>query len=194
MKKKWNEKTKKFAVIVALATVGVGVLAGISLCIYKDTPQKVEIHQTELPEDMVDIPETDLNVPAIEGSAVSDSGEIIVSTEISQETGTEKEYVQSLQPTPVKTEDQKPDEKTMETKDSTGDRKESTPKSTEKLAEQQTKEEQSSGNTDSPKQGEVQGDKIYVEGFGWVDYNGGGTTEIPAPEIYENGNEIGIMD
>ena len=128
MKKKWNEKTKKFAVIVALATVGVGVLAGISLCIYKDTPQKVEIHQTELPEDMVDIPETDLNVPAIEGSAVSDSGEIIVSTEISQETGSEKEYVQSLQPTPVKTEDQKPDEGT---KDFTREKKESTPKSTE---------------------------------------------------------------
>ncbi len=191
MKKKWNEKTKKFAVIVALATVGVGVLAGISLCIYKDTPQKVEIHQTELPEDMVDIPETDLNVPAIEGSAVSDSGEIIVSTEISQETGSEKEYVQSLQPTPVKTEDQKPDEGT---KDFTREKKESTPKSTEKLAEQQPSEAQPSGENNSPKHGDIQGDKIYFDGFGWVDYNGGETIEIQAEEIYENGNKIGIMD
>lgn len=191
MKKMWNEKTKKFAVIVALATVGVGVLAGISLCIYKDTPQKVEIHQTELPEDMVDIPETDLNVPAIEGSAVSDSGEIIVSTEISQETGSEKEYVQSLQPTPVKTEDQKPDEGT---KDFTREKKESTPKSTEKLAEQQPSEAQPSGENNSPKHGDIQGDKIYFDGFGWVDYNGGETIEIQAEEIYENGNKIGIMD
>lgn len=191
MKKKWNEKTKKFAVIAALAVVGVGVLAGISLCIYKDTPQEVEIHQTELSEDTVDIPKTDLNVSAKEGSATSDSEEMVVSTETSQETESEKGYVQSLQPTPVKTEDQKPDE---ETKDSTREKKESTPKSTEKLVEQQSPEAQPSGDDNTPRHGDIQGDKIYFDGFGWVDYNGGETIEIQAEEIYENGNKIGIMD
>lgn len=191
MKKKWNEKTKKFAVIAALAVVGVGVLAGISLCIYKDTPQEVEIHQTELSEDTVDIPKTDLNVSAKEGSATSDSEEMVVSTEISQETESEKGYVQSLQPTPVKTEDQKPDE---EIKDSTREKKESTPKSTEKLVEQQSPEAQPSGDDNTPRHGDIQGDKIYFDGFGWVDYNGGETIEIQAEEIYENGNKIGIMD
>lgn len=191
MKKKWNEKTKKFAVIAALAVVGVGVLAGISLCIYKDTPQEVEIHQTELSEDTVDIPETDLNVSPKEGAATSDSEEMVVSTEISQETESEKGYVQSLQPTPVKTEDQKPDE---EIKDSTREKKESTPKSTEKLVEQQSPEAQPSGDDNTPRHGDIQGDKIYFDGFGWVDYNGGETIEIQAEEIYENGNKIGIMD
>ena len=191
MKKKWNEKTKKFAVIAALAVVGVGVLAGISLCIYKDTPQEVEIHQTELSEDTVDIPETDLNGSAKEGAATSDSEEMVVSTEISQETESEKGYVQSLQPTPVKTEDQKPDE---EIKDSTREKKESTPKSTEKLVEQQSPEAQPSGDDNTPRHGDIQGDKIYFDGFGWVDYNGGETIEIQAEEIYENGNKIGIMD
>lgn len=191
MKKKWNEKTKKFAVIAALAVVGVGVLAGISLCIYKDTPQEVEIHQTELSEDTVDIPKTDLNVSAKEGSATSDSEEMVVSTETSQETESEKGYVQSLQPTPVKTEDQKPDE---EIKDSTREKKESTPKSTEKLVEQQSPEAQPSGDDNTPRHGDIQGDKIYFDGFGWVDYNGGETIEIQAEEIYENGNKIGIMD
>ena len=191
MKKKWNEKTKKFAVIAALAVVGVGVLAGISLCIYKDTPQEVEIHQTELSEDTVDIPETDLNVSPKEGAATSDSEEMVVSTEISQETESEKGYVQSLQPTPVKTEDQKPDE---EIKDSTREKKESTPKSTEKLVEQQSPEAQPSGDDNTPRHGDIQGDKIYFDGFGWVDYNGRETIEIQAEEIYENGNKIGIMD
>ena len=36
--------------------------------------------------------------------------------------------------------------------------------------------------------------KIYFEGFGWVDYNGGGTSGIQGDDIYENGNTIGIMD
>lgn len=46
----------------------------------------------------------------------------------------------------------------------------------------------------TPKDGDIKDGKIYFEGFGWVDYNGGGTSGIQGDDIYENGNTIGIMD
>lgn len=36
------------------------------------------------------------------------------------------------------------------------------------------------------------GDKVYVAGFGWVEYEGSNHCEDGA-DIYENGNKIGIM-
>ena len=36
------------------------------------------------------------------------------------------------------------------------------------------------------------GNKVYVEGFGWLDYQGPNHCEYGA-DIYENGNKIGIM-
>ena len=36
------------------------------------------------------------------------------------------------------------------------------------------------------------GDMIYVEGFGWLEYQGPNHCEYGA-DIYENGNKIGIM-
>ena len=53
---------------------------------------------------------------------------------------------------------------------------------------------QSAGNFSSPQNGTIQDGKIYIEGFGWVDYEGGGTEGIYAEDMYENGNTIGIMD
>ena len=120
MKKKWNEKTKKTAVIAALAAVGVIAVAGISLCIYKDTPQKVEIAEAEVSEDMVEIPENDLTVPATEDTKAQEAEQVVISTEISKEAETEDAHVQSIQPTPVKTEDQKPAEASTETDKKTG--------------------------------------------------------------------------
>ena len=37
------------------------------------------------------------------------------------------------------------------------------------------------------------GDKVYVAGFGWVEYEGPNHCEDGA-DIYENGNKIGIME
>lgn len=190
MKKKWNEKTKKITVITALAAVGVIALTGISLCIYKDAPQKVEIAESSAPEDMVDIPENCLNISAKEDAAAPKEDEIVVSTEVSKETGTENAYVQSLQPAPVKTENKKPAETSAEENVRTEEKKtENTGESAE-----QTQTEQPSGDAGSPKHGDIQGDKIYIDGFGWIDYNGGETVVIQADDIYENGNKIGIMD
>lgn len=194
MKKKWNEKTKKTAVIASLIAVGVIAIAGISLCIYKDAPQKAEIAEAEVSEDMVEIPENGLTVPATEDTKAQEAEHVVVSTEISKEAETEDTHVQSIQPTPVKTEDQKPAEASTETDKKTGDDQGSKPQDTVKQEPQQPQTEQPPENSDSPQHGEIRGDKMYVDGFGWVDYNGGGTIEIPAPDIYENGNKIGIMD
>lgn len=194
MKKKWNEKTKKTAVIASLTAVGVIAIVGISLCIYKDAPQKAEIAEAEVLEDMVEIPENDLTVSATEDTKAQEAEQVVVSTEISKEAETEDTHVQSIQPTPVKTEDQKPAEASTETDKKTGDDQGSKPQDTVKQEPQQSQTEQPPENSDSPQHGEIRGDKMYVDGFGWVDYNGGGTIEIPAPDIYENGNKIGIMD
>lgn len=194
MKKKWNEKTKKTAVIASLTAVGVIAITGISLCIYKDAPQKAEIAEAEVSEDMVEIPENDLTVPATEDTKAQEAEQVVVSTEISKEAETEDAHVQSIQPTPVKTEDQKPAEASTETDKKTGDDQGSKPQDTVKQKPQQSQTEQSPENSDSPQHGEIRGDKMYVDGFGWIDYNGGGTVVIPADDIYENGNKIGIMD
>ena len=193
MKKKWNEKTKKTAVIAALAAVGVIAIAGISLCIYKDAPQKVEIAEAEVSEDMVEIPENDLTVPATEDTKAQETEQVVVSTEISKEAETEDTHVQSIQPTPVKTEDQKPAEASTGTDKKTGEEQGSKPQETIK-PEPQQQTEQFPKDNDSPQYGEIRGDKIYIDGFGWIDYNGGETVVIPADDIYENGNKLGIMD
>lgn len=196
MKMKWNEKTKKITVIAALAAVGILTVTGISLCIYKDAPQKVEIAEAEEVEDRVDIPENNPTVTAAEDDVTAETEEMVVSTEVSKETETEKTYVQSIQQTPVKTEDQKPAEASTEEAKPAESDKAGKSEDTKKPAEQQPQpqKEQPSGNTDSPQHGDIQGDKIYIDGFGWIDYNGGETVVIPADDIYENGNKIGIMD
>ncbi len=42
--------------------------------------------------------------------------------------------------------------------------------------------------------GDIKDGMMYVEGFGWVPYEGGGGQGIYAADMYENGNKIGIMD
>lgn len=194
MKMKWNEKTKKITVIAALAAVGVLAVTGISLCIYKDAPQKVEIAEAEEAEDRVDIPENNQTVPTVEDTATAETEEMVVSTEVSKETEKEDTYVQSIQPTPVKTEDQKPAEASTEEAKQAESDKAGNPEDTKKPAGQQPQKEQPSGNTGIPQHGDIKDGKIYLDGFGWTDYNGGDTVVLPADDIYENGNKIGIMD
>lgn len=194
MKMKWNEKTKKITVIAALAAVGVLAVTGISLCIYKDAPQKVEIAEAEEAEDRVDIPENNQTVPTVEDTATAETEEMVVSTEVSKETEKEDTYVQSIQPTPVKTEDQKPAEASTEEAKQAESDKAGNPEDTKKPAGQQPQKEQPSGNTGTPQHGDIKDGKIYLDGFGWTDYNGGDTVVLPADDIYENGNKIGIMD
>ena len=66
-------------------------------------------------------------------------------------------------------------------------------------SELQTSAEQMPGKNSVPEQTlsqpskELQpGDKVYVTGFGWVEYEGPNRCE-DGTDIYENGNKIGVM-
>ncbi len=45
----------------------------------------------------------------------------------------------------------------------------------------------------TPANGTVRGDKIYVCGFGWIDYEGGGGIGEVNEQMYQNGNKIGCF-
>ncbi|MGN0657097.1 MAG: DUF6550 family protein, partial [Ruminiclostridium sp.] len=45
----------------------------------------------------------------------------------------------------------------------------------------------------TPANGTVRGDKIYVCGFGWIDYEGGGGIGEANEQMYQNGNKIGYF-
>ena len=60
-------------------------------------------------------------------------------------------------------------------------------------AHQEEQPEPEIGSIETPVASELQpGDKVYVAGFGWVEYEGPNHCEDGA-DIYENGNKIGIM-
>lgn len=44
---------------------------------------------------------------------------------------------------------------------------------------------------DTPQHGETKDGKIYINGFGWIDDNGGKTYGETAADMYQNGNKIG---
>lgn len=44
---------------------------------------------------------------------------------------------------------------------------------------------------DTPKHGDTKDGKIYINGFGWVEDEGGGGTGYVDTEMYQNGNKIG---
>lgn len=47
--------------------------------------------------------------------------------------------------------------------------------------------------SEQPKNGQVSGDQIYVQGFGWIDYEGGGGIGEVNEQMYQNGNKIGYF-
>lgn len=47
--------------------------------------------------------------------------------------------------------------------------------------------------TTTPKNGTIEGDMIWVQGFGWLEYEGGGGIGYYDAEMYTNGNKIGYF-
>ena len=47
--------------------------------------------------------------------------------------------------------------------------------------------------TTTPKNGTIEGDMIWVQGFGWIEYEGGGGIGYYDAEMYTNGNKIGYF-
>lgn len=195
--KKWNDKTKKIALAAALIAVGIGAFCGIRLCLITDKPVEVATETQKADEDDVNVV-VDTEYEDVE---VQETEELTVSTEPidSRKTADTDDATQSIQNDPVKTAENKPSEAPAEAA-TKAEQNGSSEKPENKKIPADTPDTTGDSGTDgtgassSPQNGEVKDGKIYIEGFGWVDYEGGGTSGTQADDIYENGNTIGIMD
>lgn len=195
--KKWNDKTKKIALAAALIAVGIGAFCGIRLCLITDKPVEVAAETQKADEDDVNVV-VDTEYEDVE---VQETEELTVSTEPidSRKTADTDDATQSIQNDPVKTAENKPSEAPAEAA-TKAEQNGSSEKPENKKIPADTPDTTGDSGTDgtgassSPQNGEVKDGKIYIEGFGWVDYEGGGTSGTQADDIYENGNTIGIMD
>lgn len=194
--KKWNDKTKKIALVVALLIVGAGAFCGIRLTLKTDKPVETA---KEIPMAAEEEEELTVNTEA-EETEVQDTERLVISTEPidSANTAETDDTTQSIQDNPIKTEENKPSEPPIEVTETEQGSFGEKPKNSEMPASTPDTSDNSEagdvGASDSPQNGEVRDGKIYIEGFGWVDYNGGGTSGTQADDMYENGNTIGIMD
>ncbi len=200
MKKKSNEKVKKTVLIAALCIMGAAALVGIVFSLYKEEiPEKVAAGVTPqaeqdvavewmAPSDAASVPDTAGQEPAVTPSA---EPEIIVLTDlgipISEDAGLE----QKNQADPVKEDMEKPSEPPAEIKEQQEQKLERKPENT---VIPDTRTTAAPVQENKPQHGQIQDGRIYLEGFGWVDYHGGGTVGIPADDMYENGNKVGSMD
>lgn len=187
-------KKKKIAVFAGLFAAGILAVTGICLCLYKEKPVDYIAENEEGPAETLQV-DSEREIPSPEPSEEpvsepSPEAELTVSTEIEpekEESGT----TQPLQEEPVKTEDEKPTEPPAEVAEAvTAD----TPPENTEIPAQTEPAPAPAANSGTPQHGTIQDGKIYLDGFGWVDYNGGATEVIQGDGIYENGNTIGIMD
>ena len=187
MKKTNSEKTKKVAVITGLLTVGVIAIVGIALCLYKEEAAAYSTEESETSLQEVEVNTEDL--PSVEST--EEQG-LVISTEAASE-NSENESTQALQKEPEKTENEKPTAP-PETAVSTEIGNPTVPPENQEIPAQTTPQSSEQSNTSDSQNGTVENGKIYIDGFGWIDYNGGETDVITGDEIYENGNTVGIME
>lgn len=191
--KKWNDKTKKMALVAALIVVGIGAFCGIRFTLISDSPVDAVVEPRKAAEDDIEV----VIDTEYEGVTVQDTENVTISIGPidSAKTADMDDTTQSIQNDPIKTEESKPDEPPAEitaTEQISSDEK---PENKEIPVSAEKPSESGNASTSSaPRDGEIKDGKIYFEGFGWVDYNGGGTSGTQADDIYENGNTIGIMD
>ena len=179
-----KDSTKKRLIIAGLAAVSVLLIFGISKVLYKEPVQT-------LPEESKPTKEMELVVDTEETGQVQDESEsteetkelvIEVETESSVESGE-----QEIQPEPMKTEDEKPEEPPALTEDA------DTTEATTPPAYEEP-EDTTPPADDTPSHGDTKDGMIYIDGFGWVPNEGGGGSGSNADDMYENGNKVGIMD
>ncbi|MCM1561602.1 MAG: hypothetical protein NC123_19010 [Butyrivibrio sp.] len=190
MKKTNQETTKKIAVFAGLLAAGALAVTGICLCLHKEEPVSLIAENEEAPVEKQQI-DMQIASPSPVPSTEEDtavSTDIIISTEIEPESRGE-ELVQPLQQEPVKTETEKPTDPPAE---AVAANDPNDPPENKEIPAQATP--QPGNNSSTPQHGSIQDGKIYIDGFGWIDYNGGATEVIQGDGIYENGNKIGIMD
>lgn len=188
MKKNDKEKTKKIAVVTGLVLTGVLAVAGISLTLKREEPATYLTDESDLTAEVnVDANITESTpTPSTEPTKEPD---IVISTDVTPDIEGEG-VLQSIQPDSVKTEEEKPSEPPADNQEAGTTDKNTPPDNTQIPAETTTKPDTS----DHPQNGTIRDGQIYVEGFGWVDYEGGGTSGTQADDMYENGNKVGSMD
>ncbi len=191
--RKWNDKTKKIALVAALFVVGIGAFCGIRFTLLTDKPVKAAVDIPKAAED-----DGGVVVDAeYEGLATQDTKELSISAEPidSVKTSDTNDTTQSIQNDPIKTEESQPTEQPAEVTEMEPHSSNEKPAIMEIPADtSENSGTDRAGTSGSPQNGEVSGGKIFIEGFGWIDYNGGGTSGTQADDMYENGNTIGIMD
>lgn len=190
--KKWNDKTKIIVLVTALFVVGIGAFCGIRFTLLTDKPVKAAVESPKAARDDGDVVDAEY-----EGLAIQDTKELSISAEPidSVKTANTNDTTQSIQNDPIKTEESKPSEPPAEVTEMEPNSSNEKPANTEIPADtSENSGTDRAGTSGSPQNGEVSGGKIFIEGFGWIDYNGGGTSGTQAADMYENGNTIGIMD
>ena len=168
-----SDKTKKTLTVVGLEALCVVLVIGISKSLYKEPEQTVAMG-TEVEEVTEVIVETESTQQAVEEDT-EEVPALIIETEVQTEL---EEGTQELQPEAEKTEEEKPE----------------TPPETEPKEENEQPTEPTPPANDTPSNGDTQDGMIYIEGFGWIENEGGGGSGTVDEDMYENGNKVGIMD
>ncbi|MFI3238913.1 MAG: DUF6550 family protein [Lachnospiraceae bacterium] len=173
MKKDYNTK-KKFT-IATLSVVAICLVGGLFYFMSDDENKEVNdsIPDTSVLEETIVVPEIEMDI------IIDPSTDLIPDEEIEVET------------TIISTDDE--DDKPLTQYDAVTPTDDSAPEVNEN-GEEEVKVYEPNASTD-PANGTISSDgtKIYMTGFGWVDWNGGGSEVIEAPNA-GTGDVIGIMD
>lgn len=170
-----SEKTKKTLLIVGLLVLCVVLAIGIGKALYKE-PEVSIAGGTEVEEATEVVVETETTQAAVEFIEETEvSTELVIETEVQSEV---EEGIQELQPEAEKTEEEKPE----------------TPPETTPEDEPTQPAENPEPSDNTPSNGDTQDGMIYIDGFGWIENEGGGGSGTVDEDMYENGNKVGIMD
>lgn len=191
-----SEKRKSKLLVAGLCVVCILLAGGIFWGLHRNGEKEEAV---ELAEETESIPLVVETVEETESITVKES-----ETEIEKMSETESEAmaetetetveessvtVQKLQETPVKPETPKAEEKPQNVENP----QHSVPEETVSQESQPAEEIPPVNDNSAPKTGDIKDGMMYIEGFGWVVYEGEGSGTY-AGEIYENGNKIGSMD
>lgn len=193
MKKANQEKTKKLAVIAGLMAAGALAVTGIFHCIHKEETFDSIAEESEMPSQTIEIDTENVIIPP----ETEDEKELVIYNEPTSDAGDmeniQNEPEQPLQKKPEKTENEKPVEPPVEVANTDTGNAAEQPENKEIPAQTETQASEPAESSNS-QNGTVKEGKIYIDGFGWIDYNGGETDVVEGDGIYENGNTVGIMD
>lgn len=193
MKKANQEKTKIIAVVAGLVAAGVLSVTGIFHCLHKEETFDYIAEESEMSSQTIEVDTGNIIIP----SETETEKELVIYNEPTTDSGnienTQNEPAQPLQKQPEKTENEKPVAPPVEVANVDTENANVQPENKEIPAQTEVQSSTPADASDT-QNGTVKDGKIYIDGFGWIDYNGGETDVIAGDDIYENGNTVGIMD